>query len=180
MTTQAVTNAAATAGQGAPYGGAKQWDYPGTFLAAFPKNAQSTIANLFCNAVRKGAHAVGTIIADVEWDLIQRQEEGCTNCLAPIIVRLHDAVIDPAGDARNFAAFILWRESLSPENKAKLKSQKGREFITSAQGKEFLAAKMATEPPTDAQLKYLVALGCPTVPKTKLEASQLIEQYKKK
>lgn len=34
-------------------------------------------------------------------------------------------------------------------------------------------------PPSENQLKFLKSLGCPTVPKTKKEATQLIDKYKK-
>jgi len=148
-----------------------QWDYPGTFLSQYPKNAQSTIANLFCNAVREGAKTVEKVILAVERDLIQRQEWGVSerHCLAPIIRELQSAVVDSKSDAANFAAFILWRESLTPAEKDKLKTQKG---------KEFLAARMSTEPPSAAQLSYLQCLNCPIIPTTKLEASQLIENIR--
>lgn len=170
MTTNEVKTA--STGTSTPYSGPFQWDYPGTFLAAFPKNAQSTIANIFCHAVRNGARTVAQVIEAAEWDLIQRQEWGISehHCLAPIIKDLHDAVISPTGDAPNFAAFVLWRELLTPAEKEKLKTAKGKEFV---------AARMAGEPATDAQKKYLRSLGCNEAPESKLHASQLIEKYKK-
>ena len=144
-----------------------QWDYQGSFLSLFPKNTQSTIANLFCNAVRGGAKTIPDIIQAVEWDLIRRQQEGYEGCLATIMDQLHDAVIDPAGDAPNFAAFILWREGLTPEAKARLKADKGRPYAEQ---------KMSGEAATPAQLRYLQGLGVTDVPDSKLQASQWIDK----
>lgn len=144
-----------------------QWDYQGSFLSLFPKNTQSTIANLFCNAVRGGAKTIPDIIQAVEWDLIRRQQEGYEGCLATIMDQLHDAVIDPAGDAPNFAAFILWREGLTPEAKARLKAGKGRPYVD-----QFMAQQPATEP----QLRALRNLGVKEVPASKLQASEWIEK----
>jgi len=170
--TQEVISPQADPGQSAPYSGVKQWDYPGTLLAAFPKNTQSTIANIFCNAVRDAAQTVASVIEAVEWNLIERQEWGISehHCLAPIIKDLHDAVISPTSDAPNFAAFILWRESLTLAEKDRLKTAKGKEFVT---------ARMASEPATEPQKKYLRSLSCTEEPESKLHASQLIEKYKK-
>ena len=146
-----------------------QWDYQGSFLSLFPKNTQSTIANLFCNAVRNGAKSVPAIIEAVEWDVIRRKEYGISehHCFAPIIEQFHDAVIDPAGDAPNFAAFILWRESLTAEQKARLKADKGRPYAEQ---------KMSGEAATPAQLRYLQGLGVTDVPDSKLQASQWIDK----
>ena len=144
-----------------------QWDYQGSFLSLFPQNTQSTIANLFCNAVRGGAKTIPDIIQAVEWDLIRRQQEGYEGCLATIMDQLHDAVIDPAGDAPNFAAFILWREGLTPEAKARLKADKGRPYAEQ---------KMSGEAATPAQLRYLQGLGVTDVPDSKLQASQWIDK----
>ena len=144
-----------------------QWDYQGSFLSLFPKNTQSTIANLFCNAVRGGAKTIPDIIQAAEWDLIRRQQEGDEGCLATIMDQLHDAVIDPAGDAPNFAAFILWREGLTPEAKARLKADKGRPYAEQ---------KMSGEAATPAQLRYLQGLGVTDVPDSKLQASQWIDK----
>ena len=144
-----------------------QWDYQGSFLSLFPKNTQSTIANLCCNAVRGGAKTSPDISQAVEWDLIRRQQEGYEGCLATIMDQLHDAVIDPAGDAPNFAAFILWREGLTPEAKARLKADKGRPYAEQ---------KMSGEAATPAQLRYLQGLGVTDVPDSKLQASQWIDK----
>jgi len=146
----------------------KQWDYSGHFLAQFPRNAQSTVANIFCNAVRAGASDVDDVIRWIGVDVIKRLANGGTEAMTPEVLEDLQAALDTS-EAYNFAAFILWREKLSPAERERLKNAKGRAFVIQ---------RMADEPPTPAQLNYLQSLGCRIMPQSKLEASQLIEKYK--
>jgi hypothetical protein len=149
------------------------WNYPGDFLAQFPANHQGVVGTLFCNKVRGGAldvpslldvvgeHAVERVNNPSEWDT----EAGlATMCI------LIEALKTP--EAERFARFILWRESLPAYQRKRLKAS-----AKATSSEYFARQKMASLPPTEKQLAFLRKAKCPTVPQTRLEASDLIEDY---
>jgi len=85
------------------------------------------------------------------------------------LTMLLEHLLDP--EAEEFAAFILERESLPPEERERLKA---------ASGKVYQQEYMASEQPTEKQLSYLKYLKCAIVPTSKLQASQLIDEILKK
>lgn len=129
-----------------------KWDYEGEYLKQFPNNFKGTIGDRFCRAVRHGCEDARSVLEWVGNDLA-----GNTN---PV----WQAVADSCGqtEAWEFAQHILDRESLSREEKQALKK----------------ASKSTTiwhdGPPSEKQLRYLQVLGCPIVPESKKEASDLI------
>jgi len=145
------------------------WNYDGKFLTRYPQNTQSTISNLFCHAVRDGMKTVFQVLGEVEYQARRRKGKHNQSYLTDEWL---DVLIEHLSDeeAEDFAAFIIERENLTLDEKTKLKEQSGVQYQQQY---------MAEQPPTDKQLKYLKSLGCETVPETKLEASQLIDQYLK-
>lgn len=153
-----------------------KWDYEGEFLNQFLPNMRGTVANWFCYAVRgaKGFLKADTpegicvsvhreIERKLRWNDIYSEDQEATYLKGINAVQTNEAV--------RFAAFILERENLSPEERNKLRDGLGAEHA-----KE----RMSQEPPTQKQLDYLQALKCSIVPVSKLEASDLIGQYVKK
>lgn len=144
----------------------EKWDYDGQFLSWYPRAAQSTVANWFCYAVRDGATMVHQILQQVEYQAIRRKGRASEAVTEEVLDQLIDDL--NSDEARDFAAFILWRESLPVEEKTRLKAESGKQHVNNY---------MAQEAATGKQLSYLKSLGCKTVPQSKLEASQLIEQH---
>lgn len=154
----------------------EQWDYDGDFLTQFVPLARSTVANWFCDAVR-------------QWKTRNQSSPSVDEVLEKVGDHCHDAgqynrsrsALDNSGvqflyealdteEASRFAKFIIWREGLSAEESERLKNGINREAR---------AEVMDSQPPTEKQLSYLRYLKCSVVPLSKLEASQLIGEYKK-
>lgn len=155
------------------------WNYTGPFLEPFCQNGRNLIAQMFCNAFRKGK--CRTPQSMVEWiadDVVRRREE----LRHPTSLRLSpypeywDSTLRAiwqeidSEEIYDYAAFILWRESLSPEEKERLKKTTGIDYAT---------PKMENKAPSEKQLKYLRGLRCHVIPQTMAEASRLIEEYKR-
>lgn len=141
-----------------------KWEYDGPFLNWYPKNAQGTVANWFCYAVRDGVKTIHGVLQMVEY---HARRKSATDAMTEEVLA---QLIDDLGsqEAEDFAAFILWRESLPAEEKARLKAESETQHRN---------AYMAQERATVKQLSYLKALGCKVIPASKLEASQLIEEF---
>lgn len=144
----------------------EKWDYDGVFLTWYPRAAQGTVANWFCYAVRDGATLRHQVLQQVEYQAMRRRGRATEAMTEEVLAQLIGDLCSE--EAEDFAAFILWRESLSAEEKERLKS---------AGGASHRDNYMAQEPATEKQKKYLKSLGCPTVPQSKLEASRLIEEH---
>lgn len=145
-----------------------KYDYEGSFLEQWPAPRRSLIVNQFCYAVRAGAVDVKAVLEKVGADAQERfwrRGDGDDQGQAQRILL---AVIDDE-ETHRFADFILWRESLSPEGKRKLKEESGQDFRL---------AWMKNKPPSEKQLKYLEALACYIIPANMLEATQLIDKFK--
>lgn len=145
-----------------------KYDYEGPFLELWPAARRSLIVNQFCFAVRRGAKDADAILGAVGADAQKRfaehgdaGEQGESQRVLLLAIETNEA--------RNFAEFILWRESLPYSEKQRLKNEAG---------KDYQRAYMARNPPTQKQLKYLEALACHIIPANRLEASQLIDKYK--
>lgn len=145
----------------------KKWNYSGIFLTEFDANYTGSIGNIFCQAVRNGAETVDDVMDYVERDCRRRlRSEYITTDAA----RNYNSLMQSTetDEAQEFAAHILWRESLPKETARKLKDEAKREGLNSL---------MEAQPPTEPQQSYLKSLFCPIVPKSKLEASNLIGEY---
>lgn len=156
-----------------------QWNYDGDFLKQFPQTHTGAVANAFCERFREGNRDVKSLLAAVRrWAVGQGSEFGrfteeylATQGYAngTRAYRLLASVVDTE-EAEKFAAFIIWRESLPWSEKQRLKQE------SRAEGREtFVRQAMADKEPTEKQLRYLKSLGVSTVPRTRLEASELIE-----
>lgn len=143
-----------------------RYDYDGPFLEIWPAARRSLIVNQFCYAVREGAKNADAVLAAVNADAEKRIEAGYETQLdSQKVLLLSLGTVE----ARKFAEFILWRESLPYEEKQRLKDEAGHDYRM---------AWMEKKPATEKQLKYLEALACHVIPANMAEASQLIEKYK--
>lgn len=145
-----------------------KYDYDGPFLELWPTERRSVIVNQFCFAVRNGAKDVDAILKWVGIDAQKRFAEDGNGTDRGEAQGLLLLAID-TDEARKFAEFIQWRESLPYSEKQKLKAESGQDYRL---------AWMQKNPPTEKQLKYLEALACHVIPANRLEASELIEKYK--
>lgn len=148
---------------------ATKWDYEGEYLKQFPRLAQGTVANYFCYAVRDGFKQVEAILSDVEYRAQRHKGRSPDNAVNDDVLNLVIASLEN-DEARRFAEFILWRESLSLAEKTKLKADSNTVYRN-----EYLSH----QPATDKQKAYLCSLGCTVEPESKTHASQLIEQFKR-
>ena len=142
-----------------------------TFLEQFPQPRRSLIANLFCYAVRGGAHTAGAVIAVVRLNVLQRLGDRFTAPEQREALEKLRGLLDTA-EGREFASEILAWEALEPAEKERQKQQRRQHYQQSA---------MDQQAPTTAQLRYLETLGHRGVaPTSKLAASQLIDQLRQR
>lgn len=145
------------------------WNFDGKFLADYPRAGQGTITNWFCYAVRDGAKTPSEVLSTVAYTVQRRIGVNQNYSLSDAdLLTLLEHLTDPEAD--EFAAFIIERESLPADERERLKAESG---------KTYQQAYMANEPPTEKQVSYLKYLKCATVPTSKLEASQLIDEILK-
>jgi hypothetical protein len=156
-----------------------KWNYDGNFLRQFPSTHTGAVANVFCECFREGNRDVVRLLAAVrQWAISRLLEDGryteeyqasqsYTN--GAKAYRLLASVVDTE-EAERFANFIIWRESLSREEKWRLKEEAETE-----NRETYIRVAMSEKPPTEKQLAYLKRLNVSTVPQTRLEASELIE-----
>ena len=148
----------------------QNWNYDGNFLEAFEPKRRSLISNMFCNAVRRGKATTGEVIDFVRADALKRLDiSGCYYPGEAGVIKSLELLLSvlETSEAWKYAEFIIKRESLPSEQKAKLKRESGIDYAKAA---------MQEQSPTEKQLSYLKSLGCLTVPKTKLEAMELINK----
>lgn len=140
--------------------------FRGSFLEQFPQLRRSLVANQFCSAVRAGAETVVDVLAWVAQDARRRiVDRFATEEARELQAQLLGAL--DTDEAETFANFILEREQLTPEEKERLRAVDRLQFVR---------AHMATYPPSEAQLELIVKLRSRELPKTRLEASDLIEK----
>lgn len=139
------------------------------FLAHFPPEQKSHVANLFLTPVRAGHHDPHGVHAAVYADLRQRIEQaerwGRENARDRFIL---DQVRADYDGALDFARWALAYEQLSPAEKARQKASRAREAI------EF---HMDRDEPTEKQVAYLRARGYVGPIESKRHASALIDIY---
>jgi hypothetical protein len=135
------------------------------FLEMFSDDSRNLITQQFCAAVRAGERTAEEVTRWVAMDCERRCQQATDEQkkLQIRMVNLLDTI-----EARNFASYIIWRESLSREDRQKLKA---------VQSQKYIKEKMSEQPPTEKQLKYLQGLGCQMKPENKQQASELIEQF---
>jgi len=143
---------------------AQSGDY---FLSQFSKHRRSLVANQFCFAVRDGCQDIPSILSWVGRNAERRLR---SRYITPEVAETQNDLLATLRnpEAEKFAAFILERERLPPEERRQLKSK---------QGKEHVRTWMAEREPTANQIVYLRALGCEATPRTMLEASDLIDRH---
>lgn len=145
-----------------------KYDYEGSFLESWPMARRGAIGNYFYQAARNGAETIDAMIeavgAEAQWLFGQHGDAGESGQALRILLTVIDEL-----ETRKFAEHVLWRESLSYEERQRLKNESGANYRT---------AWMAQKPPTPKQLKYLEALACHVIPSNMAEASQLIDKYK--
>jgi hypothetical protein len=139
------------------------------FLADQPQKRQSTVANDFLHAKRQhGAKSPVEVLAYARQAAVNRghspwntpEEKAYWQGLARGLKGEQRAA------ALAFAAWCLEYEALDPEAKRRLKA--GR-------GEQYRIRWMAAQPATDAQVRYLRALGHTGAVESKAAASELID-----
>jgi hypothetical protein len=137
------------------------------FLSRWEPNRRSLIANQFCVAVRAGCADPDSVVDWVRGDAWKRLADRYADHQRPsqeLLLRVLDLP-----EARDYAVFIIHREAMP---RAERERQKAEAAATHQK------AWMARQAPTVKQLEFLKALGCGETPKDRLQASQLIEEYK--
>lgn len=138
------------------------------FLEKFADEKHNLITQMFCYAVRGGAKTVSEILSRVDADAKRRFADPYTDDEARDTQRRLLAELFTQ-EAKDFANFIFWRESLPKEERLKMKYARSKQYASEA---------MSKQPPTEKQIKYLQGLGCDIAPTSKKHASELIEKFK--
>ncbi|MCW5967587.1 MAG: hypothetical protein KIT57_03675 [Blastocatellales bacterium] len=143
----------------------RSFAFQGSFLEQFPSPRRSLVANQFCAAVRAGADSVAAVLAWVAQDARRRiadrfLEKEARSFQVQLLAALE------TDEAAEFARFIIERERLTAEEKERLRA---------ADRLQYVRATMATYPPSEAQLDLIAKLGSRELPRTRLDASDLIE-----
>jgi hypothetical protein len=147
------------------------WDYPGEFLKQFPQNHTGAVGHIFCARAREGHDTVAELLAAVsDWaeERLANPYPGDTEDSVRVARRLSAAVT--TDECARFARFIIWRESLSYGERERLKAA-----ARAVKGSDYMRQAMAGKPPTEKQLALLKRKGCTTIPRTRLEASEMID-----
>lgn len=140
------------------------WEYTGKFWDSIKPEMRGAVGNEFCLAIREGAVTPNAVIDAIRTKHKERKlEYGETTKTGELL--LSGGVL-ASTHALDFAAFLIEREALSFEEQRRLKTEWEA------------TASVRANAPTEKQLAFLRVLACPDIPKTKAEASELIERYK--
>lgn len=144
-----------------------KWDCGNGFFDDFNKNFAGILGHLFCDAFRQGNTEIESLLECVRSKALAHTRKSWAT---PEAVEAYTKLVNrlETEKAREFAEHIIWRESLSDDEKRALKS---------ASQQSGANIWMAEQLPSDKQLNYLKSLGCQIVPKSKLEASNLISEF---
>lgn len=135
------------------------------FLEHFPAPKRSLIMNQFCDAYRKGNRSVDSILETVMVGALKRCESDSVSDIEIQRTLYNLCALDDL--APLMAEYVIWWEELDAKTKNEIKQARQSGYVNS---------HMAVQPPSPRQLKYLEVLGCKKIPKSKLEASNLIEE----
>lgn len=147
----------------------KKWNDHSEILENFETARRSLIGNMFCTAVRNGADTPAKVVNEVLFDAIQRVDRPAHEATESLDLLIK--LIEKDGEGLEFAEHILWRESLTFEEKDKLKKEAGSQFSQQA---------MQGKAPTEKQIALLKKKGVKDIPTDRLTASQLIGELLKK
>lgn len=142
------------------------------FLDHFPTEERSLVANVFLAQVRRGACTVRSVLDGVQADCHERQHTGFQwhdDDRVRKADRFLTVLFTHDEDARAFAAYQIWWESLPRAVRDKLKNVRG-----GLHQEQYLKSVA----PTEKQLAYLASLrygGEP--PASRYEASALIDRF---
>lgn len=142
-----------------------KWDYEGKFLERFEARWRGTIGDQVCRIIRDGRETVNEVVSAMQ----RKCEANFEERSGDFYKQLHTAI--DTFDGRDFVHFLLRREALPYEEKMRLKEEARQKSAK---------AFMSHQPPTERQMTYLKSLGCNVLPKSKLEASELIDQWLRK
>lgn len=140
-----------------------EFDYQGGFFDQFPAESRSYLMNLFCFSCREfvGSPTIEELLAAVA----RRVEKGIFYGNRVELLEKVAAALSTE-EAKGLAAFVIQRESLPFELRAKIKSERALQYRSQW---------MAAQPPTPQQLNYLKKLGCQVKPASMEEASERID-----
>lgn len=141
------------------------------YLAQWPVSKRSLIMNQFLRVIREdGADAPDRLLRWLTTAVHKRLASPYITAEdREVQQRLLDSLTTE--NAWAMAQYCLQWESLTTDEKDAIRKPNIFEYANRA---------MAAQPPTDKQLKYLKALGCEEIPKTKAEASEWIDALVKK
>lgn len=141
------------------------------FLAQWPQNKRATIMNQFLRVIREdGADKPDRLLRWLHTATSKRLDSPyCQGEDREAQLKLLDACM--SDDGWQMAEYCLWWESLSREEKTKIKQRRGTDYAKQA---------MSAQPPTEKQLKYLATLGCDEIPISQAQASEWIDARVKK
>jgi len=144
------------------------FEYTGTYLNQFPHDRRAPITNDFCYAARGGADTVENVLIAVAVKTRSRldelDEQGCDEKKEALLYKLLDSL--KTEEAARFAAHILRREAMAPEERERLKAERNAKFRRD---------HLMSLPPTSKQVGYLKVLGVTEVPNSRFEATRMIE-----
>lgn len=140
------------------------------FLAKWPQNKRATVMNQFLGAIRHGAKTIkdigGWLVSDATRRFYSPYADVETKAAQWRLMG-----IESDHDFQAMCEYCLWWESLTSDEKQKIRLERGGDYAKKV---------MATQPPTDKQLDFLKGLGCFDIPKSKAEASEWIERFKRR
>lgn len=137
----------------------------GNYLNQFSERDRPTAANMFYEVRRQwigGTPTADDLVRAVCGRALTLFREGDSR--TELLEQIYHSLREP--NAAEFARYVLWRESLPAEERAKLKRESGEAFK-----QKYLEAQQ----PTKKQLDLLCRLGAQDVPTNKHEASRMID-----
>lgn len=143
----------------------KSYQYDGEYLQQFNESDRSLVANQFCYSFREwreGAPAPEELLRATCARVLRAYREGDPR--ADLLEAVYHSL--SSDEALKFAAFIVWRESLSPGERARLKRESGEAYK-----QKYLEAQQ----PTPRQLSFLRSLGSEVTPENRAAASKMID-----
>ena len=143
------------------------------FLERFEPRQRSYIANLFLHQVRRGVTDPQRVYSGVRFD-VSRQANRARLYGRILTVDRNGAILNALDEYRDeaidYAKWAIEWDNLPDDEKQSIKRERSEVFIRE---------RMAEQPPTDKQIKYLRSLGWQGEIESKLFASQKIDELLK-
>ena len=142
----------------------------GNYLNQFAECNRSMVANMFYECRRQwigGTPSPADLVSAVCGRALTLFREGDSR--GELLEQIYHSLREP--EAAEFAKYVIWREALPAEERAKLKRESGEAFK-----QKF----MAKQQPTAKQLSFLKSLGATEMPTDRATASRMIDELLKR